>query len=108
MGVDAILIASGAFITAIAGLVASLTLGAKNLAEARATRGAAEHTSRQVSPNHGSSLADALRRVEARQVEHSKSIGGIRDDMRVLREEKVDEHDDLRRRIRTIEEKREP
>lgn len=103
MDVDALIVAVAALLTALGSIIGALALGAKQLAEAKATRAAAEHTARQVSPNHGSSLADAIRRVEVRQKEHSASIGGIRDDMRVLREEKVDEHDDLRNRLRALE-----
>ena len=103
MEIDALILAIAALLTALGSVAGALALGAKQLAEAKATRAVAEHTARQVSPNHGSSLADAIKRVEVRQKEHSASIGGIRDDMRVLREEKVDEHDDIRKRLRDLE-----
>ena len=71
---------------AIGTLVAAVTLGVKNLAEARATRSAAEQAARQVSPNHGSSVADAVKRIERSQTSQARSIGGIRDDLRQDRE----------------------
>lgn len=71
---------------AASGVIAALTLGAKNLAEARATRAAAEQAARQVSPNHGSSVADAVKRIERSQTSQARSIGGIRDDLRQDRE----------------------
>lgn len=38
-------------------------------------------------PNSGSSMRDAINRTEKRVSELGKSVGGIRDDMRLLREE---------------------
>lgn len=96
MTADALLLAAAAMATALGSLIASLALGVKHLAEARATRAAAEQAARQVSPNHGSSVADAVKRIEQRQREHSQSIGGIRDDMRQDREHLLTHLDDSR------------
>ena len=95
MPVDVLLIAAAAMVTSLGSLAASLALGVKHLAEARATRAAAEQAARQVSPNHGSSVADAVKRIE-RQREHLRSIGGIRDDMRQDREHLLTHLDDSR------------
>lgn len=96
MTLDVVLLAAAAMVTALGSLAASLALGVKHLAEARATRAAAEQAARQVSPNHGSSVADAVKRIEQRQREHSQSIGGIRDDMRQDREHLLTHLDDSR------------
>lgn len=103
MELDAIIIATGALITAVGGFIGAVALGMKNLAEGRATRIAAEHTAREVSPNHGSSLADAVSRIEARQREHSMSIGGIRDDARADRQALITSHQILDARIQALE-----
>ena len=96
MTLDVVLLAAAAMVTSLGSLAASLALGVKHLAEARATRAAAEQAARQVSPNHGSSVADAVKRIEQRQREHSQSIGGIRDDMRQDREHLLTHLDDSR------------
>lgn len=97
MGLDAVILALAALITAGGSLVGAVALGVKNLAEARATRGAAEHTARQVSPNHGSSLADAVHRIE-------RTVDKLEADVRVMREEKAGDHIELRRRLGRVEE----
>lgn len=97
MDYDAIIIAIAALITAGGSLVGAVAMGAKNLAEARATRGAAEHTARQVSPNHGSSLADAVNRIE-------RTVDKLEADADKLESDADAEHLELRRRINRLEE----
>lgn len=80
-------------IGAIATLLTAIGVSMKNAAEGRAisrnaaaARSAAEQAARQVSPNHGSSVADAVKRIESKQDSQSRSIGGLRDDLRQDRE----------------------
>lgn len=97
MGLDAVILALAALITAGGSLVGAVALGVKNLAEARATRGAAEHAARQVSPNHGASLADAVHRIE-------RTVDKLEADADKLESDADAEHLELRRRINRLEE----
>lgn len=73
-----------AAIGAVGALVTSLSLSLKNLAETRSIKLDTAKARAQLSPNHGTSLHDSVTRVESAQVNQSRSIGGIRDDMRLI------------------------
>lgn len=105
MDLEAIILATTALVAAAGGIVLNLTLGAKNLAEARKIREDTKATAHQLQPNSGGSVSDAVTRIENRGVELARSVGSIRDDVRGLREEKANDHLDIRRRLVHIEEK---
>lgn len=65
-------------LTAIAGVLAVVWQGFKTRAEVDAIRATLE-------PNSGSSVADAVRRIDKRVAELSRSVGSIRDDARADR-----------------------
>lgn len=86
---DGVLLALAALFTALGSVVFQLTTAAKIRAETAGIRRAAEHAATQassaaaaVTPNHGSSMADAVRRTETRLTELARSIGGLREDIR--------------------------
>ena len=55
-------------------------------AEAAKTRAETQQILAAVSPNHGSSMADAVNRIDQRMGELKQSIGGLRDDARLDRQ----------------------
>ena len=103
---EAVIIAIGALITALGGAVASVTLGVKNLAEARETRVHAETAAHEVTHNSGSSLKDAVARMEKSQLAISGVVDEIRADVASLRAEKAGDHADMRRRLTSLERRR--
>lgn len=101
----ALLLAIGALVTAAGTLVLNYTIGQKNLAEARKIRQDTSATAYQLHPNGGGSVSDSVTRTEHRVTELAKSVGGMRDDLRQVREEKTNDHSDIRRRLVHIEER---
>ena len=100
---DVIIISIGALITALGGAVASITLGVKNLAEARQTREHAAVAAHEVTHNSGSSMKDSLARVEQSQLAVAGAVDEIRDEISQLRKEKAIDHQDIRHRLRRLE-----
>lgn len=100
---DVIIISIGALITALGGAVASVTLGVKNLAEARQTRAHAATAAHEVTHNSGSSMKDSLARVEKSQLAVAGAVDEIRDEISQLRREKSADHADMRRRLGRLE-----
>ena len=103
---EAAIIAIGALVTALGGAVASVTLGVKNLAEARETRVHAETAALEVTHNHGSSMKDAVSRMEEAQLAISGVVDEIRADVAGLRAEKASDHADMRHRLTRLERRR--
>lgn len=102
---SAVILAAAALITALGGLLLNYSLGQKNLAEAKKIRGDTAQTNHQLNPNGGGSVFDAVARTERRLGEVAQSVGGIRDDVRGIRLEKTNDHDDMRRRLNHLEQK---
>ena len=100
---DVIIISIGALITAIGTAVASITLGVKNLAEARETRVHAATAAHEVTHNSGTSMKDALARVEQSQLTVAGAVDEIREEISQLRREKSVDHADMRYRLGRLE-----
>jgi len=107
---SATILAAAALITALGGLLLNYSISQKNLAETKKIRGETKvirddtaQTNHQLNPNGGGSVFDAVARTEKRTDEIAKSVGGIRDDVRGLRQEKSNDHEDIRRRLNHIE-----
>lgn len=86
-------------------LIVNVTLGVKNLAEAKKIRKDAGTAATQLDRNGGSTTADAVARTETRVIELARSVGGMRDDLRQVRDEKTNDHVDIRRRLDHLEQK---
>lgn len=116
----ALILAVGAIITAAGGVVSNVAHSRKTLAEARQisaqTKQVLEHSktaAHEVTHNSGSSMKDAIARIERNQgemVEAHRTIlhemGGFREEFRSLREEKVHDHRDIRDRLASLERRR--
>ena len=116
----ALVLAIGAIITAAGGVVSNIAHSRKTLAEARQisvqTKQVLEHSktaAHEVTHNSGSSMKDAVARIERNQGELVQShrsmvheMGGFREEFRCLREEKVSDHRDIRDRLSALERSR--
>lgn len=116
----ALVLAIGAIITAIGGGLSNIAHSRKTLAEARQismqTKQVLEHSktaAHEVTHNSGTSLKDAVARIERNQGElvHShrgmvREMGGFREEFRCLREEKMSDHRDIRDRLTALERSR--
>ena len=101
--VDHILLALAAVVTALGSLIGALVLGLRARTDARQARIAAEavHTSIS-SANGGSSVRDALNRIEDSQRDIRQDIGGLRAENRADREAAEHSHQVLHERINTL------
>lgn len=116
----ALILAIGAITTAIGGVLSNIAHSRKTLAEARQisvqTQQVLQHSktaAHEVTHNSGSSMKDAVARIERNQgemVEAHRDIlhemGGFREEFRSLREEKVYDHRDIRDRLAALERSR--
>lgn len=116
----ALILAIGAIITAIGGVLSNAAQSRKTLAEAQQisvqTKKVLEHSktaAHEVTHNSGASLKDAVARIERNQgemVEAHRDIlhemSGFREEFRHLREEKLSDHRDIRSRLSTLERSR--
>ncbi len=81
-------------IVAVATLLGVLWQGWKTSAEVAKLKREVKPVREAIEPNHGSSLKDQVSRIERRQHEMGRSIGGIRDDLRDERAERRALHAD--------------
>ena len=116
----ALILALGAIITAVGGVLSNIAHSRKTLAEARQisvqTQQVLKHSrtaAHEVTFNSGSSLKDAVSRIERNQRELVEShrgllreMGGFREEFRFLREEKMTDHRDIRGRLASLERSR--
>lgn len=116
----ALVLAIGAIITALGGVASNIANSRKTLAETRQinvqTKQVLEHsktTAHEVTHNSGSSMKDAVSRIERNQGELVEShrdmlheMSGFREELRCLREEKVNDHRDIRDRLTSLEQSR--
>lgn len=116
----ALVLAIGAIITAIGGGLSNIAHSRKTLAEARQismqTQQVLEQsktTVHEVTHNSGTSMKDAVARIERNQGELVESnrgmlreMSGFRTELQLLREEKLNDHRDLRGRLAGLERSR--
>lgn len=116
----ALVLAIGAIITAIGGGLSNIAHSRKTLAEARQisvqTQQVLEHSktaAHEVTHNSGSSMKDAVARIERNQGELVRSnrgmlreMGGFRSELQMLREERVSYLRDFRNRLSALERSR--
>ena len=116
----ALVLAIGAIITAIGGGLSNIAHSRKTLAEARQisvqTQKVLEHSktaAHEVTHNSGTSMKDAVSRIEWGQGELVKShmdrlheMAGFRREFQFLREEKMADHRDIRDRLTALERSR--
>lgn len=103
MAADALLLAVAAIITAIGGLIGALTLGARHLAEARRTRDSAEETAAQFRRNGGSTMVDAIDRLEQGVAHIAHEQRSQRDELVALHRSSDTIHQQLSSRIQHLE-----
>ena len=113
----ALILAIGAIITAVGGVLSNAAQTRKTLAEAQQistqTKKVLEHSktaAHEVTYNSGTSMKDAVSRIEWSQGELIKShmdllheMAGFRDEFRGLREEKLIDHREIRGRLASLE-----
>lgn len=87
---DDIGLAVAALLTAAASVISSLVLGFKSRAESRLARETSEKIHSSITQtNGGSSVKDALNRIERGQQEIRADVGGLRVDVRLSQERDV-------------------
>lgn len=94
-------------ITALAALVGAVAQGIKIRAEIRSLRGKVQY---EMGPNHGSSLRDAINRIEESQKQAMKTVRGMSRDIGRLADadQNIQEiadhaHESLNKRIERVE-----
>lgn len=102
-----IIMAVAALLTALGALIAALVQGAKTRAEIGSLH---RKVQREMDPDHGSSLRDAINRIEQSQTDHSRMMRGMARDIgrladidRDIQRAAHDAHRDLANRIERIE-----
>lgn len=100
---DAILLAIGALITALAGFVKVVIDGQRNRRQLGKVMASQDRTEAQMSPNSGHSLADKIETLIKVQAEHGVQVRSIGYQIGELRDDYRTVYEDLAARIRRLE-----
>ncbi|WP_130864641.1 hypothetical protein [Acidipropionibacterium timonense] len=97
---DDVLIALGTLLSAIAALIGALWSGWRTRAEVRQMH---DRLNTETTPDHGSSLRDAIDRIERTQRGMARDVGRLADADEHIRSDASREHAELHHRIDRLE-----